>query len=140
MMTARAIRIPATILALIFASACAKEAKPEPAKDVAATTPVAAEPPPAPAAAAKRVDIAVTENGFEPATVSVPAGQPVILVFTRKTDKTCAKEVVLQIDDNKIEKPLPLDQPVEVAVTFPKAGELEYACGMDMIRGVIRVE
>ena len=33
-----------------------------------------------------------------------------------------------------------MNQPVEVAVTFPKAGELTYACGMDMIHGTISVQ
>lgn len=35
---------------------------------------------------------------------------------------------------------LRLDKPVEIAATFPKAGKLGYACGMDMIKGTITVE
>jgi plastocyanin domain-containing protein len=88
-----------------------------------------------------RFEIKVTENGFEPADVSVPAGKPVTLVFERKTDNTCAKEVVLTMDDGKkIDKELPLNTPVELAATFPKAGKLGYACGMDMIKGTITVQ
>jgi hypothetical protein len=30
--------------------------------------------------------------------------------------------------------------PVEIAATFPKAGKLGYACGMDMIKGTVVVE
>lgn len=87
-----------------------------------------------------RYEIAVTERGFEPDDVSVPGGKPVTLVFSRKTDKTCAKDIVLDLGDGKkIEKDLPLNQPVEIAMTFPKAGELAYACGMDMIHGTITV-
>lgn len=60
-----------------------------------------------------KLQSSVTENGFEPESVDVPAGKPVTLVFTRKTDKRCAKEVVLTMDDGqKIEKQLPLDTPV----------------------------
>ena len=71
----------------------------------------------------------------------MPAGKPVTLVFTRKTDKTCAKEVIVHIDDKQtIEKELPLNQPVEVAVTFPSSGDLTYACGMDMVKGSIHVQ
>jgi len=88
-----------------------------------------------------KIQIAVTENGFEPESVDVPAGKPVTLVFTRKTDKTCAKQVVLTMDGGtKIEKDLPLDTPVELAATFPKPGKLGYACGMDMLKGTIVVQ
>ena len=64
-----------------------------------------------------------------------------MLAFTRKTDKTCTKEVVVHVDDKKtIEKKLPLNTKVEIAITFPAAGELGFACGMDMNKGVIRVQ
>ena len=43
-------------------------------------------------------------------------------------------------DGKKIERDLPLDKPVEIAVTFPKAGKLGYACSMDMTKGVIVVQ
>jgi len=88
-----------------------------------------------------KIQISVTEKGFEPESVDVSAGKPVTLVFTRKTDKTCAKEVILTMEDGKkVEKALPLDTPVELATTFPKAGKLGYACGMDMVRGTIVVQ
>jgi plastocyanin domain-containing protein len=86
-----------------------------------------------------RIPISVTEDGFAPARVKVPQGKPVTLVFERKTDKTCAKEIVLEVGGQKIERALPLDTPVEVVVTFRQAGELTYACGMDMVRGTIVV-
>jgi plastocyanin domain-containing protein len=88
-----------------------------------------------------RIEIAVTTSGFDPGNISVPAQKPVTLVFTRKTDRTCAKSVVLSLGDGKkLERELPLDTPVALAVTFPKAGQLTYACGMDMIKGVIVVQ
>ena len=82
----------------------------------------------------------MTRHGFEPGTITVPAKQLVQLVFTRTTDATCATRVVLDPGDGKpLARDLPLGQPVELAVTFPKAGKLVYACGMDMITGVIVV-
>lgn len=94
-----------------------------------------------PAAKPARIAIAVTKRGFDPDTISVPARTPVTLVFTRKTDATCAKSVVLALDDGKkLERALPLDQPVEISVTFPKAGTLGYACAMDMAKGTIVVQ
>lgn len=89
----------------------------------------------------RRIEIAVTKRGFDPDAVNVPAKKPVTLVFTRKTDQTCTKAVVLTLDDGKkLERDLPLDRPVEIAVTFPKAGKLSYACSMDMTKGVIVVQ
>lgn len=91
--------------------------------------------------ASSRIQITVTTSGFNPDTISVPAKKPVTLVFTRKTDSTCAKSVILTMDDGKkVEHALPLDKPVEVVATFPKAGKLSYACSMDMIKGVIVVQ
>jgi plastocyanin domain-containing protein len=84
------------------------------------------------------VTMEVTSEGFVPAQVQVKANQPTKLVVTRKTDRTCAKEIVIK--DFGINKPLPLNQPVEVTFTPTKAGKFRYACGMDMITGVIIVE
>ncbi|MGN6107522.1 MAG: cupredoxin domain-containing protein [Kofleriaceae bacterium] len=88
-----------------------------------------------------RVELTVTAKGFEPDKIKVAVGEPLTLVFTRKTDKTCAKNVVVQLGDGKtIKKDLPLDKPVEISATFTKSGELRYACSMDMISGVIAVQ
>lgn len=122
-------RLLAVFASLVLATACSKK------DDSSSTNTTSTHP-----ADGARFDIKVTENGFEPGDVTVPAGKPVKLVFERKTDKTCAKQVVLTLDDGKkIEKELPLNTPVELAATFPKAGKLGYACGMDMIKGTITV-
>lgn len=89
-------------------------------------------------AAAQVVELAVTGKGFEPAAVKVKAGRPVKLVVTRRTERTCATEIVVK--DYGVNQPLPLNQPVEVTFTPKKAGEVRYACGMDMIAGVLNVE
>lgn len=95
---------------------------------------------PAPKSATK-ISIEVNKRGFNPDNVSVPAKKPVTLVFTRTTDATCTKTVVVTMDDGKkIEKPLPLGTPVELTVSFPKAGKLSYACSMDMVKGTIIVQ
>ncbi len=89
------------------------------------------------ASAPGMIAIAVTEKGFEPEQVTVEKGQPVTLVVTRRTDKTCAREIVVAA--HNIRKALPLDQPVEITFTPTESGELRYACGMDMIAGKIVV-
>ena len=91
--------------------------------------------------AASRIEISITRSGFDPGNITVPAKTPVTLVFTRKTDATCIKDVVLTLDDGKkIERELPLDKPVELAVTLARPGKLTYACSMDMVKGVIVVQ
>ena len=75
------------------------------------------------------------------AAANTPANKPVTLVFTRKSDATCAKRVILTLDDGeKLERELPLDKPIELAVSFPRAGKLAYACSMDMVKGIVLVQ
>lgn len=99
----------------------------------------AAPPKPAPAPAGKTIEMSVTEKGFEPEVVKVKKGEPVTLVITRKTDKTCATEIV--IDEEKISTKLPLNKAVTVSFTPKKAGDMKYGCAMGkMIGGVLKVE
>ena len=85
-----------------------------------------------------RVEIAVTDKGFEPQNIRVKKGELITLIITRKTDTTCATEVV--IDEHKIKTPLPLNKPVTVTFTPSKTGTLRYGCAMNkMIGGVITI-
>ncbi len=90
------------------------------------------------AKSARVVEIAVTSEGFVPAKVTVKKGEPVKLVVTRKTDQTCATEIVMK--DFGVNQPLPLDKTVAVTVTPTKAGAYPYACGMGHVTGVLEVE
>ncbi len=81
------------------------------------------------------VRLQVTERGFEPDRVKVKRGEPLKLLVTRKTDATCAKELVL--DEYAIHVKLPLDQEVAIAFTPTKSGELTSGCAMNtLISGV----
>ena len=104
-------------------------------KPVPAPTP---KPAPKPAPVSRR--ITVTAAGFEPANVDVPRGKRVTFVFERKTDKTCATEVVLQHEGKRVEQALPLNQPVTLTLTFSAAGTVPYACAMNHVRGTITVK
>lgn len=91
--------------------------------------------------AAEKVEIAVTDKGFEPDKLTVKKGEPVELVFTRKTDQTCIKEVVLDTGaTKKVQKSLPLNKPVVIKTKFTKAGDLKYVCGMNMFSGTVTVQ
>ncbi len=87
---------------------------------------------------ARKIEIAVTSEGFVPAEVKIKKGEKVNLVVTRKTDKTCATTLVMK--EKGINVDLPLNKPVTVALKADKHGELKYACPMDMITGKIIVE
>lgn len=83
--------------------------------------------------------MSVTDKGFEPAKVAVKRGEPVNLVITRKTDRTCANEFV--IDEYHVNSKLPLNQPITVTFTPTQSGEIKFGCGMNkMIGGVLSVE
>ena len=84
------------------------------------------------------VNLDVTKEGFVPAQVKVKAGQPVKLVVTRKTEVTCATEIVMK--DFGVKADLPLEKAVTVVVTPKKPGAYRYTCGMDMIAGVLPAE
>lgn len=91
------------------------------------------------AAKVDTIEIAVTSDGFSPSTTTIKKGQPVKLVFTRKTDATCAKAVVFP--ELKIEKALPLNTPIEIAFTPKKSGDIKYGCAMgQMVAAVLHVE
>lgn len=83
------------------------------------------------------VELQVTEKGFEPRTVDVNPGIPVVLKITRKTDSTCATAV--KIPAKNLKKDLPLNKTVSVEVGKLEKGEIRFACGMDMITGIIHV-
>ena len=82
----------------------------------------------------QRASVSVTESGYEPASLSLKAGVPAEITFTRKTDQTCGTEVIFP--DHKINTPLPLNKPTVVRLT-PEAGETQFTCGMDMLRGKV---
>jgi len=84
------------------------------------------------------ITVAVTEDGFTPASFTVRKNIPVRLTFVRKVDVTCATEVV--IADYNIKRELPLNESVIVEFTPEKAGTISFACGMNMQRGRIVVK
>ena len=97
-----------------------------------------ADPGPRTAETRRRVELFATERGFEPDRIDVRRAEPIRLVATRTTDKTCATAIVIK--DLGIKRALPLNQPVVIDFTPTKTGELTYSCGMKMIGGVLLVQ
>ena len=90
-----------------------------------------------PASIVQSAKIVVNEQGFEPAKVPLRPGMPARLTFIRTTDRTCGTEVVFPSLD--IKRALPLNVPVVIEFTPPKAEEIAFVCGMNMLRGAVVV-
>jgi plastocyanin domain-containing protein len=88
--------------------------------------------------AGKTVQMTVTEDGYVPDKIEARKGEPLTLVITRKTERTCATEIVIK--DYGINQKLPLGKPVTVTFTPSKSGQVKYACGMDMISGTLVIQ
>ena len=67
------------------------------------------------AVSVQEAKVVVTEQGFEPAKLTLRARTPVKITFVRTTDKTCATEVVFP--SLNIRRALPLNQPVAIEFT-----------------------
>jgi plastocyanin domain-containing protein len=89
---------------------------------------------------AQRVDIRVTESGFEPRRIRVKRGRPTTLAFTRTTDRTCMKAIDIP-DEGVKGLALPLNRTVTVTITPKRAGSEPFQCSaMGMGGGRIVVE
>ncbi len=82
--------------------------------------------------------VRVTAKGFEPARVVLKSGKPARVEFVRTVEQTCATEVVIPGIAERT--PLPLNQPVIIDLPARDAGELSFACGMDMLTGIVVFE
>ncbi|MBI5512196.1 MAG: cupredoxin domain-containing protein [Deltaproteobacteria bacterium] len=116
-------------ITLALALACRREAP---------SQPPAQRPLEVSAPAGARVPVEVDGEGYHPARIKAPAGARLTLVFRRTTDETCGQQV--QFPSLNVRHDLPLNQPVEVAVTVPASGSLGFTCGMNMYQGSVLVQ
>jgi len=90
---------------------------------------------PKPAAAPRRVEIQVTEEGYKPAKLTANPGESLVLVFKATGATGCCGSIV--VPDAKWSGTVDKSKPVEVAVTMPASGKLTFACSMHMCQGEI---
>ena len=84
------------------------------------------------------VEITVSPAGYSTGRIALQAGVPARLVFTRTVDNGCLHQV--QIPDLGIEATeLPLNEAVAIEFTPEAAGEYTFACGMNMMKGMLLV-
>ncbi len=91
-------------------------------------------------AGARRIEISVTDAGFVPAQIEVARGEPVTLVFTRRSQSTCSTDVHFTMPSGaRVDEVLPFEKAVEVPFRVDAPASVVFACGMDMDRGTITV-
>jgi len=86
----------------------------------------------------RTVSIKVSGGTYEPAAVNVKKGEPVRLRFTRDEKPTCGD--VLVIPSLNIKETIPVNDYVSIDITPEKTGDLEFTCGMNMMKGTIVVQ
>src|SRR5699024_6838248 len=76
-------------------------------------------------------------GGYSPDIIEVQAGMPVRLLFDRQEGGDCSSRVMFP--DFKINQGLPANTVTAVEFTPTTTGEYGFACGMNMLRGRVRV-
>jgi plastocyanin domain-containing protein len=120
-------------LALLFV-ACAQREQPT-AQQQPAPAPAQATQTSATGVQEHTIDVAST---FTPASVTLKAGQPARLHFRRGDQPTCVDEIV--IPDLNIRKKIAANHTVTIDVPAQQARTLNFACGMDMMKGTVVVQ
>lgn len=87
-------------------------------------------------AGAQEVTI-VVDGGYAPAAIDVQAGRRVRLHFDRRDQGSCTEEVV--VPDFGIKRFLPAGTTTTVEFTPETPGTYDFACGMGMVHGQLRV-
>jgi plastocyanin domain-containing protein len=83
-------------------------------------------------------NIAVTvHGGYSPGVIEVERGRPVRMTFDRQEDSSCSEEIVLPAFG--IRRFLPAFKQTAIEFTPTAPGDIEFTCGMSMLRGTIRV-
>ena len=88
-------------------------------------------------AATNEYKMLVTDNGFEPSQLKVPAKKPLVLKITRKTNSTCAREITVPSQNLKVD--LPMNKEVTVKLAALEKGDIKFGCAMDMMIGGVMV-
>jgi Cu+-exporting ATPase len=82
--------------------------------------------------------VITVKGGYSPALVTMKSGTPITLTFDRQETGECTSHVVFS--DLALDAALPGNQRTEVAIPALAPGDYPFACGMNMVHGMLRVE
>ncbi len=85
----------------------------------------------------QEVDI-VVDGGYKPDRIEVKSGEPVRLNFYRQDPSSCLERVLLPDFNRALD--LTLNRTTSVEIVPEKPGEYTFTCGMNMYRGMIKVQ
>lgn len=77
------------------------------------------------------------KGGYSPAVIEAEAGMPLRLIFDRKEDGECSSHVVFS--DFGVDLALPAFRTTTLTLHPDEPGEYPFACGMNMLHGMLRV-
>ena len=84
-------------------------------------------------------EVTVGRMGYVPGQVQLKAGVPARLTFTRTVESSCAEQI--QVPAFGVAKTdLPLNEPTVIEFTPTEAGDYQFVCGMDMMKGALVVK
>ena len=83
------------------------------------------------------IPLRVSNHGFEPSRLSIPANHPALLAITRDSQPNCATKITFP--QFGLTRDLPLGETVLLQLPALAATELTFACGMGMYRGLLVV-
>ena len=92
----------------------------------------------APGANAEQEATITVSGGYDPEVVVAKKGVPLTLIFDRKESNPCSDEVVLP--EFGIRQALAAHAKTRIRIVPERAGEFPFACGMNMLHGILRVE
>lgn len=79
--------------------------------------------------------IRITQRGYEPARLEIPAHRAVTLAFTCDQSPNWGAEV----PSLGLRRKIPLGETVQVDLPAQPKSELTFSCGMGMFRGMLMV-
>lgn len=85
----------------------------------------------------QQIDVDVN-GGYSPEKIVLKKGVPAVLNFTRRDPSSCLDRVVFS--DFGINRELPKGEKQAINIDTSKAGEFQWACGMDMFHGKLIIK
>ncbi|PCR99847.1 cupredoxin domain-containing protein [Lactococcus fujiensis] len=78
----------------------------------------------------------IVDGSYEPSNFKLKADRPAKVTFIRKSDKGCLDQIIF----NGETRDLPLNEAETFQFTPQTKGDIEWSCGMNMVKGKYTVK